>query len=113
MIIHLTKVEGPRNPPPRPPIKSGGHRRRNVTLIIGLKTRDGVIVAAEAEETTGIAAKHEVDKLARIAGPDWALAVGGAGDTAIIENVVRRMRKELLGRQTLSQDDIANALDEV
>ena len=84
-----------------------------MTLILGLKTRDCVVVGAEQEETAGTLAKRAVTKLRLITGSDWAVVVGGAGDAAIAENAMREMERKLEGRRTLNEEMLLDVTDKV
>jgi 20S proteasome alpha/beta subunit len=88
-----------------------------MTLIIGLKSDDCVVIGAEQEEGGGIAAKHSVTKLRLITGPDWAVVVGGAGDAAVAENAMRaidrRLRQERAVNEKALTDIADTVLDEV
>jgi 20S proteasome alpha/beta subunit len=84
-----------------------------MTLIIGLKSDDCVVLAAEQEESAGIAAKRTVNKMKLLAGDDWAIIFGAAGDATVGENAMRRLENKFLNRRGLTADDIQDALDDV
>jgi 20S proteasome alpha/beta subunit len=95
----------------RPKIKSGPQGNR-LTLILGLKCADTVVLAAETEESVGIAAKRNVYKLKLISGDDWAIVLGGAGDSAIAENAMRLIDRSLTDCADLTEDVLTNAIDD-
>jgi len=88
-----------------------------MTLIIGLKSDDCVVIGAEQEESGGIAAKRSVTKLRLITGSDWAVVVGGAGDAAVAENAMRdmdcRLHQERVVNAKVLKDITDCVLDEV
>lgn len=84
-----------------------------MTLIIGLKQDDSVVIGAEQEETGGIAAKRVVTKLRLIAQKKWAVVVGGAGDAAIAENALREVERQLLQHQNLTEQILLDVTDAV
>ena len=84
-----------------------------MTLIIGMKTDDAILIAAEQEEGCGIAAKRRVNKLRLVTNNDWAVVFGAAGDAAAGENAMRRIENKLLGRQSLTEDELQDIVDDV
>lgn len=84
-----------------------------MTLIIGLKSNDCIVIGAEQEESGGIAAKRVVTKLKLITGKEWAVVIGGAGDAAIAENAMRAMEKELHQKEPLSEQGLMDIADKV
>lgn len=90
-----------------------GPERKPVTLIVGLQCRNAVVIAAEMEEAAGITAKRQVYKLRRISGQDWTVVVGGAGGSAVIENVTRRLESRLAEYESkaLTEERLISAID--
>jgi 20S proteasome alpha/beta subunit len=84
-----------------------------MTLIVGLKSDDCIVVAAEQEESGGIAAKRTVTKLRLISGAEWAIVVGGAGDASLAEKAMRLMERKLRGRATISEQAVLDVTDEI
>jgi 20S proteasome alpha/beta subunit len=74
-----------------------------MTLVVGLHCRKSIILGAEQEETTGIAAKRNVCKLKRYESDHWAIGFGGAGDGAIIDNAERRLAEWLESRERFTE----------
>jgi 20S proteasome alpha/beta subunit len=97
----------------RKPKLVSGPRGIGMTLIIGLKQDDSVVIGAEQEETGGIAAKRVVTKLRLVAKKEWAVVVGGAGDAAIAENALREMERRLLQNQKLTEQILLDVTDAV
>jgi ATP-dependent protease HslVU (ClpYQ) peptidase subunit len=66
-----------------------------MTLIIGLKSDNCVLIGAEQEEA-GYISKRSVTKLRLITtGRDWTVVVGGAGDAAVADNAMHTIEKNL------------------
>jgi 20S proteasome alpha/beta subunit len=84
-----------------------------MTLILGLKSKNCVVIGAEQEESGGIVAKHSVTKLRLITGPDWAVVVGGAGDGAVAENAMRDMDRRLHQERVVNEKVLMNITDSV
>jgi hypothetical protein len=84
-----------------------------MTLIVGLKSGDNVVIGAEQEESGGIAAKRLAKKLKLINGSGWSVVIGGSGDSAVAENAMRFMERLLLARQTLNEQVLTDITDEV
>jgi 20S proteasome alpha/beta subunit len=84
-----------------------------MTLIVGLKCANAVILAAEMEESVGYTAKRNIYKLTHLSGDDWHVIIGGAGDSAICENVIRRLLREFNGIKDLTERRLTDAIDEV
>ena len=95
------------------PCPGTGPKGPNVTLIVGIKTTDSVVLAAETEESAGITAKRNIFKLRRIEGPDWVVVAGGAGDSVIVENATRRIRWALADCSDLTEQKLGDILDQV
>lgn len=104
-------------PKPLPRFKKpklvSGPRRIGMTLIIGLKQNDSVVIGAEQEETGGITTKRAVTKLRLVTEKQWAVVVGGAGDAAIAENALRQVERRLLQHQNLTEQILLNVTDVV
>jgi len=94
------------------PIKVGPKDNR-LTLVVGLKCHDAVVLAAETEESVGITAKRNVYKLDRISGDDWTLVVGGAGDSVIAANATRRIARGLKDHNELTDEVLCDVIDDV
>jgi 20S proteasome alpha/beta subunit len=84
-----------------------------VTLIVGLKCSDGIVLAAEEEEASGFAAKRKVKKVKLYSDENWTLAFAGAGDAAIIDNAERELGKWLDKRDSFTSDHLSDAIDGV
>ena len=84
-----------------------------MTLIVGLKSEDCIVIGAEQEESGGIAAKRIVSKLKLITGSDWAVIVGGAGDATLVENAMRAMERKLQGLRTLTEEILLDVTDRI
>jgi 20S proteasome alpha/beta subunit len=84
-----------------------------MTLIVGLKSHDSVVIAAEQEETGGITAKRTVSKLKLITGRDWAVVIGGAGDAALAENAMRAMERRLHKRKIVDEELLLSETDQI
>ena len=84
-----------------------------MTLIVGLKSEDYVVIGAEQEESGGIAAKRIVTKLRLIEGGDWAVVIGGAGDATLAENAMRAMERKLQGRSTVSGETVLEITEQI
>lgn len=84
-----------------------------MTLIVGLKCSDGIILTAEEEEILGFTAKRKVNKLKLYTDEHWALVFAGAGDGAIIDNAERQLSKWLDERGAFTGDELAEAIDTV
>ena len=88
-------------------------RRRPMTVIAGLKSDTAIVMAAEQEESGGIAAKRRVHKLKLYAESEWALGFCGAGEAAVIDNAERRLSYWLKGRKTFTGRQLTDAIDDV
>src|SRR5215469_14958133 len=84
-----------------------------MTLIIGLKTDNCVVIGAEQEEAAGYASKRVVSKLKLMTGKNWAVVVGGAGDAALAERAMRSMEKKLHTHQSLAEQTLLDITDEI
>jgi len=82
-----------------------------MTLIVGLKAEQCVVIGAEQEEIRGIIAKRSVTKLRLITGNDWAVVIGGAGDAGIAENAMRDMERKLSQTQSLNEQVLMDLTD--
>ena len=86
---------------------------RRMTLIIGLKTDDALVLAAEQEEGCRIAAKRKVNKLRLVTNDDWAVVFGAAGDAAAGDNAMLRIERELTSVHGLTQEQLQDIVDDV
>ncbi len=84
-----------------------------MTLIIGLKSSECVVVGAEQEETRGIVARGSVNKLRLITGNEWAVVIGGAGDAALAENAMRDFERRLRQEPTVNDQILTDTTDKV
>jgi 20S proteasome alpha/beta subunit len=84
-----------------------------MTLIAGLRSDAAIVLAAEQEESSGIAGKRRVQKLNLHYDTEWALGFCGAGDAAIIENAERRLKHWLDSHRTFTGNQLADAIDDV
>lgn len=84
-----------------------------MTLILGMKCADTVIVASETEESAGITAKRNVNKLQHVTGNDWSVVIGGAGDSYVCENAMRRLARAIDGKKSLTEDQLSDCIDDV
>jgi 20S proteasome alpha/beta subunit len=96
----------------RSPILLAG-RRFGMTLIVGMKSKECIVIGAEQEESAGVTSKRPVTKLKLISGPDWALVVGAAGDGRLAENGMRELERSLRGLQTINEQLLLDSIEEI
>jgi 20S proteasome alpha/beta subunit len=84
-----------------------------MTLVVGLHCRKSIILGAEQEENTGIAAKRDICKLKLYESDHWAIGFGGAGDGAIIDNAERRLAEWLESRERFTGKQLSEAIEDV
>src|SRR2546422_949289 len=72
--------------------------RKRMTIIAAFCCRDGLLMCADREESGERGGTRAVDKLFYSNyGGDWPIVIGGAGESAIIDNCVQRLRGEFSG----------------
>ena len=86
-----------------------------MTMIVGLLCSDGIVLASETEETVGYTSKRQAYKLSLIEDPKWVMVIGTAGDSAVAENVLRKIDRMLdkHSGKKLTEEAIGNLLDEI
>jgi 20S proteasome alpha/beta subunit len=87
-------------------------RRRGVTLVIGLKAKDSLVIGSESEESVGYLAKREAQKLVRISENDWTVVIGGAGDSATVDNTTEKISDALAGEKDMNGRKVQQAVDD-
>ena len=93
----------PRPPPPFPPCPWRPPEKRPVTLIAGLKCVDGIVLAADTEESTSLTRgrarklltrtfpKRTSEAKTKIAAKTVVVAIAGAGNAALIDSAVEQI----------------------
>src|ERR1700693_911466 len=79
-------------PPPKPPIlKPRLSRRKPMTIALGLIADDGVVIAADRQETEGEQKKdqHKIESLWAV--PVGSLLVSGAGNGPYLDSMTQRL----------------------
>jgi 20S proteasome alpha/beta subunit len=84
-----------------------------MTLIIGLKSDDCIVIGAETEESGGLTAKRSVCKLQIVKGDDCAVVVGAAGDAAVAENAMREFAHALHALKRVDESAIMAIADKI
>lgn len=84
-----------------------------MTLVVGIYCDNSIIMGAEQQESTGIAAKRNVCKLRRYANANWALGFSGAGEGALIDSAERHLVEWLRTKERFTGNQLANAIEEV
>lgn len=103
-MLHNTR-HGPLPRKPHPKFKQLGKRKR-VTLIVGFRCGDGVVVCADSQETLGqptpdgyAAYRCKVDKLQPRTETDGAYhwVAGGCGDGDLVDGFIDRLKEVIAG----------------
>jgi 20S proteasome alpha/beta subunit len=86
-----------------------------MTLVVGFQCVDGVVIAGEMEEAAGFTAKRTIGKLIHLLADKWSVVIGGAGDSAIIDNGIDATTEQLrpLFGKTINSGDLSTVLDTV
>jgi hypothetical protein len=82
----------------------GRTRRRRVTLIAAFRTKEGIAICADSQETVtneqGYGYRKTVQKIAPISAGQYQIAIAGGGDgeliDAFVELVERRLKRDVL-----------------
>jgi len=83
--------------PRKPDPKTTRHRKRKrVTVIAGFQCSDGILLCADSEETIGEESKSQTRKIATNASHFSHIAIGGAGDSALIDYVQQKLIRDML-----------------
>src|SRR5690349_6732935 len=92
---------------PRPPVQIARFPR--MTAIAGFNCSNGVVIAADSEESYGLDAKVYSHKLFPFERPTWRLCVAGAGSAYLIDYAKDQIVKEIESGAN-SPDDFERAL---
>jgi 20S proteasome alpha/beta subunit len=85
---------------PKPTLHRKGWPRgkHEVTIAAGFACSDGVVVAADAQETIYGCVKYDAEKIRWSSDAGFGVAITGAGDTEIIETIGTKLERALFKR---------------
>jgi 20S proteasome alpha/beta subunit len=96
----------------RYPWRPAKEQRRDMTLIVGFPTPQGVVLGADGEEGTALH-KSAVRKIEAINGPGYKCAVAGAGDSNFIDLAVQEAREAIAELSPPNLTDIRTTSEHV
>jgi 20S proteasome alpha/beta subunit len=83
-----------------------------MTLIVGLRCRNSIVIGSEQEEVTGYT-KRSINKLRCFTDDKWAVGFSGAGDGAIVDDAERRLADWLHTQKTFTGAQLVEAVNTV
>jgi hypothetical protein len=95
-------------PKPHPPRLQ---RRKRVTIIAGFQCADGILLCADSEQGTSQVTKSQTSKSRLFQLGRATIAIGGAGDGALIDYAVQELIQHLLTQPSLELNTLGDVLN--
>src|SRR5882724_1965440 len=86
-------------------------KRKRMTVVVGIKNNDSVIVTADREEND-LYLRDDVSKIEVCTlGNGWVIGFAGAGDSAFIDFSVQKLRDKLEKTKSLSPIKLRSTIE--
>jgi hypothetical protein len=77
-------------------------RRKAVTFIVGIKCRDGLVIASEQLESDGVTKRYRQKIHSRVIGDEWGVLWAGAGPAYVVDKFSDKF-SELIGNDSFDR----------